>query len=228
MNSCIGQLDGQGFEEYPSSTFCDGFTYAQESGNKAAEGRGINGIPYGSSWDIGDKIKAQLNFYNQTIEFFVNGASQGIAFTDVGISPMVYAVSSVAASKIQLLSATCDGTDIGPPVCNVPEWCQRQIGDGICHSVTNNEGCGYDGGDCCAETCVGDKCGQQWGYDCRDIRYNPFAYTCTENSKLFGDGFCHDAANNEGCGYDGGDCCESTCTGPNCGAWGYNCMDPNA
>ena len=228
MNSCVGNLDGEGFNEYVSSSFCDGFGYTQQHGTKAAEGRGVFSTPYGSPWKVGDKVKAVLNFDTQEIEFFLNGVSQGVAFTNVGVSPMVYAVSSVAAGKMKLLSATCNGEDIGPPVCNVDEYCKLQIGDGLCHSVTNNEGCGYDGGDCCEETCQGAKCGTLWGYDCRDPRYNQYAYTCKENSKLFGDGLCHDAANNEDCGYDGGDCCETTCQGQNCGAWGYNCKDPSA
>ena len=30
------------------------------------------------------------------------------------------------------------------------------------------------------------------------------------------------------CGYDGGDCCESTCNGVNCGENGFDCQDPDA
>lgn len=226
MNSCVGSLDGEG-NEYLSSAECDGYGYMQQYGHKAAEGQGTNSLEYGSGWSLFDKVKGVANFYTGEIEFFLNGVSQGVAFTDIGVSPMVYAVSSVSKSKIQLLSATCDGEDIGPPVCNVPEWCQLQRGDGVCHAATNNEGCGYDDGDCCEETCVGEKCGQQWGYDCRNPLYNPYAKTCAENSQIFGDGLCHDAANNKECGYDGGDCCEETCVGDNCGAWGYTCRDPS-
>ncbi|CAM9148964.1 unnamed protein product [Ascophyllum nodosum] len=44
------------------------------------------------------------------------------------------------------------------------------------------------------------------------------------------DGFCDDSDYNRAeCGYDGGDCCESTCVdGPyfTCGEFGYDCIDP--
>jgi hypothetical protein len=226
MNSCIGSLDGEGHEHLGSRS-CDGYGYMQQNGGKTYARDSLIGEPYGDAWSQGDKVKGVANFYTGEIEFFLNGVSQGVAFTDIGVSPMVYAISQTAKSEITLLSATCNGEDIGPPVCNVPEWCQLQRGDGVCHAATNNEGCSYDDGDCCEETCVGEKCGQQWGYDCRNPLYNPYAKTCAENSQIFGDGLCHDAANNEGCGYDGGDCCEETCVGDNCGAWGYTCRDPS-
>ena len=114
------------------------------------------------------------------------------------------------------------------PSCDVDEWCKRNIGDGKCHGVTNNAGCGWDGGDCCEESCNHPNCGLFWGYDCKDPKYNPYAPECTANYKLIGDGLCHGSTNVPECGYDGGDCCESTCQGINCGAWGYPCLDPNA
>ncbi len=114
------------------------------------------------------------------------------------------------------------------PVCDLPQWCLNGIGDGKCHTVTNNAGCGFDGGDCCKETCDHPNCGLFWGYDCKDPSINQYAPACTHNYKLIGDGLCHDPTNNAECGYDGGDCCASTCVGPNCGAWGYACVDPSA
>lgn len=38
------------------------------------------------------------------------------------------------------------------------------------------------------------------------------------------------AQNRSGCGYDGGDCCECECEDSDieCGAFGYNCVDPSA
>ena len=59
-------------------------------------------------------------------------------------------------------------------------------------------------------------------------------------ASLPGDGYCHHQNNNEGCNYDGGDCCECTCDPQaqsddwwdddnyvGCG-WGFACIDPNA
>lgn len=44
------------------------------------------------------------------------------------------------------------------------------LNDGFCHSETNNLACGYDGGDCCACTCMDGalhSCGSN-GFDCDD------------------------------------------------------------
>ena len=41
----------------------------------------------------------------------------------------------------------------------------------------------------------------------------------------FGSSYHH---NVEACGYDGGDCCQTTCQGTLCGQNGYHCQDPNA
>jgi len=112
--------------------------------------------------------------------------------------------------------------------CDVSEWDFNLIGDGKCHAVTNTADCNWDGGDCCEETCTHPNCGVFWEYDCENPAVNPYAPACTVNFKQIGDGLCHAAANNADCGYDGGDCCVSTCTGAACGAWGYSCIDPSA
>ena len=104
----------------------------------------------------------------------------------------------------------------------------QRSGNAENHSVTNTAGCGYDGGDCCEETCNHPNCGLFWGYDCKDPSVNPYAPACTHNYKVINDSLCHGHTNTPECGYDGGDCCESTCVGPHCGMWGYSCLDPNA
>ena len=55
-------------------------------------------------------------------------------------------------------------------------------GDGYCDDVNNNEGCFFDGGDCCGSNVNGN---QSW----------------------IGDGFCDAINYNSACTYDGGDCC---------------------
>lgn len=99
------------------------------------------------------------------------------------------------------------------------------IGNGACDPENNNEDCGYDGGDCC--DCSDDNYYYYFYYDsfpssssilCRDpdsdcvhpyIMYSE----CTDGIlSWIGDGYC-DASNNiESCDYDGGDCCECTCS----------------
>lgn len=55
---------------------------------------------------------------------------------------------------------------------------------------------------------------------------------CVSQPAWVGDGFCDGGDyNSEACGWDGGDCCESTCVssgGIVCGVNGYLCLDPNA
>lgn len=117
------------------------------------------------------------------------------------------------------------GGDTGDCGAANPSW----IGDGYCDGGEyNTEACGYDGGDCCAATCVpGDyACGSN-GYDCVD---EPAVGACTApRPDWIGDGYCDrdPAYNNEACGYDGGDCCEETCqdSAYGCGANGYQCLD---
>ena len=50
-----------------------------------------------------------------------------------------------------------------------PEW----IGNGFCNFDANNEDCDWDGGDCCAESCVDGKliCGEEGPFNCLDPRY---------------------------------------------------------
>ncbi len=87
--------------------------------------------------------------------------------------------------------------------CAWPTW----AGDGYCDGSNNNGNCAWDGGDCCASTCVDGEytCGGGSGYDCQD----PAACDSLEDSDytLIGNDACNAANNNEVCGYDGGDCC---------------------
>lgn len=53
---------------------------------------------------------------------------------------------------------------------------------------------------------------------------------CDGNTSWIADGFCDQINNNFVCGYDGGDCCECTCSqGPkyHCGVFGSDCLDPS-
>ena len=103
------------------------------------------------------------------------------------------------------------------------------------------QACGFDGGDCCECTCVDgpfDECGDN-GFHCLDpnsgcIDPRVAEYpNCTDGWVTYiGDGVCHFEINNkEECGFDGGDCCECTCSdgdGGSCGDGGFICMDPTA
>jgi len=47
-----------------------------------------------------------------------------------------------------------------------------QIDDGLCNNQNNNEECGWDGGDCCIESCIGIGC-PTTNNDCKDPLYTP-------------------------------------------------------
>ena len=132
----------------------------------------------------------------------------------------------------------CKANLEGFPNCTYPSY---YIGDGYCDYFTNNEACGWDGGDCCECTCVLNLE--------RDSSCEPNSFSCMNqdsgcvNSSLLeyincsngyvspiGNGLCDPHLNNEACGWDGGDCCECTCA-PDCeGENGddFFCLDPNS
>eukprot|EP00903_Cladosiphon_okamuranus_P005791 g5738.t1 len=127
------------------------------------------------------------------------------------------------------------------------------IGDGYCDNRNNNELCNYDGGDCCSCTCDPGssdddyRCGQYSDFACIDpaapcVDDDDITVDIVENCDYpagIGNGWCDMGNNNEGCGYDGGDCCQCTCIKPeNDYSWDddyactddatYACIDPAA
>eukprot|EP01083_Nonionella_stella_P074020 200566_1 len=131
--------------------------------------------------------------------------------------------------------------------CNVtsPDW----INDGYCddYGGYNTAPCFYDGGDCCEETCVNSSsvCGTN-GYDCIDPSIVGYGFNITHGFNVTDDGLsnCTNATlefindgwcdvfgdyNSASCLYDGGDCCQETCTSTPypCGSNGYVCIDPS-
>lgn len=86
------------------------------------------------------------------------------------------------------------------------------IGNGRCDAVNNVPSCGFDGGDCCACTCVDGPL-----HSCSDSTFDcvypacdepipaPDDSTCDEEQAE--DGWCDEVNDNPTCGYDGGDCC---------------------
>ncbi|CAM9831329.1 unnamed protein product, partial [Ectocarpus fasciculatus] len=93
------------------------------------------------------------------------------------------------------------------------------VEDGVCDSSNNIASCLYDGGDCCPSTCVStaglctEDTRQCLNPSASDYPYAEYG-NCTAilgNLPYIGDGICDEVNNNAECGYDGGDCCPSTC-----------------
>ena len=74
------------------------------------------------------------------------------------------------------------------------------IGDGFCDDETNNQGCNFDGGDCCGSCILKNYC-----TECTCFQSNVNEYNVT--NPLIGNGYCNDETNNPDCHFDGGDCC---------------------
>merc|ERR1711939_1185181 len=87
-------------------------------------------------------------------------------------------------------------------------------GDGNCDDGNNNEGCEYDGGDCCAASVAKDgvKTGVVVTEFCTECKCLDPSFCPGECAipGYQGDGNCDDNNNNCGCDYDGGDCCAKT------------------
>jgi len=104
-----------------------------------------------------------------------------------------------------------------PPMDECEDKNDAWWGDGYCDDFMNTEGCGFDGGDCCQESPAPgwdnycDEC------DCLEDTFGgepttepPMDECEDKNDAWWGDGYCDDFMNTEGCGFDGGDCCQES------------------
>ena len=100
----------------------------------------------------------------------------------------------------------------------------------------------FDGGACDEDHCIA-LCDEFGGYtgtlsvyygcDCSSPYTAPEEEECDAPIETYlGDGYCdsYEPYNSAACGWDGGDCCESTCEDStyDCGTAGYLCLDPAA
>ncbi|CAN0443611.1 unnamed protein product [Pylaiella littoralis] len=113
------------------------------------------------------------------------------------------------------------------------------VGDGVCDTSNNVALCEFDGGDCCPSTRV--SCAEDCTEDTRnclnpsasDYPYSAYP-NCTSiegNLIYIQDAICDEVNNYAQCGYDGGDCCPSTCIlsdNSYCPEDNSLCADPSA
>lgn len=142
------------------------------------------------------------------------------------------------------VSAECSSVDAvptpSPTMVSIPgcEGLTDVLGNGVCDEDTNSLACGWDGGDCCRCTCEGREDQICEEFECRDPDAPTDCETevssesdnsgCQDPQSNVSDGRCNAETNTVACGWDGGDCCECTCTDNSytCGEAGYNCLDP--
>ena len=116
-------------------------------------------------------------------------------------------------------------------------WFAEYIGDGYCDDMNNVEDCQYDGGDCCGPDIYTDYCVECICYESSisssGTTPTPFTTSgsgatneggCESSAVFLGNGFCEDEYNNEGCQFDGGDCCGSNVNTSECKK--CQCLDP--
>jgi len=82
-----------------SSTTCPGWGFVTGNGYKSSPSTGMT--YYGSACSTGTVIKAKADLKNHTVEFFQNGRSLGVAFSDL-YGPIRPAVSMIRNQKITL------------------------------------------------------------------------------------------------------------------------------
>ena len=111
---------------------------------------------------------------------------------------------------------------------NIPE-----IGNGQCDLENNNKGCHYDGGDCCGCNTTDDASSSHYFSTsfftlCVDPSASCFNSSGVALMSSCTDGWCDDINNNEGCFYDGGDCCDCNTTDDLSSIFFKICVDPSA
>ena len=131
------------------------------------------------------------------------------------------AARAALAAALAGAIAAAQGPNPNPlPDCTLEEEDRVNLRNGYCDAIAqkpyNTEQCGWDGGDCCQETCRSTEkllCGftnnntVRVGFpQCKD----PRVCLATDPRRL-GDGLCDNAYNSLNCNWDGGDCCSQTC-----------------
>lgn len=114
----------------------------------------------------------------------------------------------------------------------------RRWGDGICDEYANTKILDYDGGDCCLPSATKQKFHGHHDYQMivdeiysedfdkessnlkchinQEPVYKTYDFENIACSYVYSNGFCDDFANNEGCHWDGGDCCLNKINGKDC------------
>lgn len=110
--SCANSYTGYNTDEIIGWTGyggCGGWSYISEDGYTLASN---TATPYGATWmRTGTDVTMTADLDKGTIEWFVNGASQGIAFTGVTSDDYYVGVSIIApTTSLRIVSSTCSSS----------------------------------------------------------------------------------------------------------------------
>ena len=129
---------------------------------------------------------------------------------------------------------SCGGSNGTDYACEDPDACETTAScescAGLCGTSSPANGLTCS----CASDCTTlDNCCLDYADLCSgtDPGTDPDTDTCTGNQSYLSDGWCDGSTNTLGCGWDGGDCCQSTCVDATytCGFYAdFNCLDPTA
>jgi hypothetical protein len=112
--SCANSYTGNGINEligWTSSGGCGGYSYIAEDGYKMFNDAVSR---YGAIWTtVGEYVRMESDLTAKTITFYVNGKSQGVAFTAVTSDHWYGGVSILApTTSFTIVSATCSGSTV--------------------------------------------------------------------------------------------------------------------
>jgi len=112
--TCANSYTGTGINEligWTSSGGCGGWSYISEDGYKMTNSEVTS---YGTTWTKdGDLVRMEADLTSGSITFFVNGKSQGVAFTRVTSDNYYAGVSIIAqTTSFTIVSATCQASSV--------------------------------------------------------------------------------------------------------------------
>jgi len=161
------------------------------------------------SWGHGCALAGKAGVYARVTTFlsWINANMEGGTPSPPSAPPAPNPPSPTAAPPAP--------TPAPPAPTDCPDKVEGWWGDNYCDDFMNNEGCAFDGGDCCQDSPI-----DNWDTYCKDCE----CLEPCENDKphWFDDGWCDDYLNNAPCKFDGGDCCPGT-SAPS--SWDAYCDD---
>jgi len=222
-------------EEIPSSYVCDWYYDCADGSDESACDYDYD-YDYGGTWECDNGEVIPWSWYCDFFDDCADGTDENNCDynwwlyyystvdgfnVDCGndVSKSSCAECALSASEAHNCAGECVWLESDYSLNQTEECVQGYV----CTDDTTVIACGY----CSEDNCEGESCMLDDTGTCTEA-------VCDVPSLAYiGDGWCDDALgsyNTQECGYDGGDCCEDTCSISTyeCGSNGYNCLDPQS